>query len=1344
RSFGKYLYFGTNTIKSRTYKTFSFPSPEQSTSPTKSTIPKDLYSKQRNVYELKRLYKHIHPELRKNVQSMRWIFENQPLDSIKDDSPDPDKVKSIAEQEMIVGGDVKYTTWMFETQPIDALGAHSSESAETTDKIPELARGDVRTATWMFETQPLDSMNKIYHDEEQTPDETCVREIPGGDVKTVKYMFETQNLDKLGQLYSEDEVNLLQLRSELKEIKGNVKRSIKHFETRPLYVIRDNLGQILEIKTVHREDIEKGDVRTARWMFETQPLDMINKDSVEIKVLRGISMEENVKGGVHKAKWLFETQPLDTIKEDSEETIIQKETILGTDVSRKCWIFETQPLDALKENDDTSRPLPEEIIGGDVSGTKHLFETLPMDALKDSLDVGRLQKVVATDEEKGNVTHQKWVFETKPLEQIREERKEFVRTVKLEEIDRGDVNSYKKIFESSNLKKYDESQKIYVEGVVRGAVELNKALFETTPLYAIQDSHGKYHEVRTIRQEEILRGDVRSCRWLFETRSLDQFDESDKKIQIIKGISSQEVISGDVKTAKWLFETQPLDAIKHFGNVGEEEEIKAEQRTDIVKGDVKTCRWLFETQPMESLYDKVEVVTDSEEIHKGDVKACTQLFETQSLDAIKDGTETTKKLHTVNREDIQGSDVRTACCLFETENLENIQGEEDVRTVTKEEVQEGDVQHAVWVFENQPLDSIKETDESEVRTAKEDIPQVDVKTTTWLFETTPFHEFNESKVEKQEIIGKSIKETLKELYSQKVVESHGIIIESDEIGDVRMAKYKLMNQKAPEIQKEEIIKGDLGNIMMNLLSRKSTTKKEIVVNDDEKGNVNLTKDGHKIQRDEVIGGDVKRTIHRLLSSIANNEISERAKIEENERGNVQFFTTCIEAGALDYLKLFQTGSDETSTNEKQEEDEEIIAGDVEGTKLLLKKHRFPIQRTPKWPPEGFAQDDFSLHANKPLGNRKELQKENIHSDLKEQKKNDIVDAQQNQCSSFSSVSAKGATSVCEGKTNEIVNKGKDEETENVQDKPKKTGGSQAREESVKDSNECVHIAEKGQEKKNNETYDVEVVQVTNIDDETVQKNEQFGSNNTNNNNNTIFSHVNICSQETSLSATSNPVTKLSHKIFTAFQHAFEKLEDQSGNEAILEIPESQESYSSDCVTVSLVEQNCKDKDAVTCNSLVQFNKDAICQKSCAHTTLILREATNTTFPNDAELVCTGEESEHDQNVNITLSDTMKTSYFLHKDSLASNDGLLDAVDITKNSSSPYSKEHGNYDLELNDINDCQEDEIIKVSENGISTSSDLLSSRHSAVPSSQRGKVKSEQLTIEEQIKRNRFYDENE
>uniref|UniRef100_A0A8D0VMA4 Xin actin binding repeat containing 2 n=3 Tax=Sus scrofa TaxID=9823 RepID=A0A8D0VMA4_PIG len=1332
-------------------------SPELPNPPRIPPVPKELYSKQRNLYELNRLYKHIHPELRKNlekdyisevseivshqvnpgssasadvqqaryvfenvndssqkdlnsgrehlewdeilkgeVQSMRWIFENQPLDSINNGSPDEDNIsKGIADQEIIAGGDVKYTTWMFETQPIDTLGDHSSGTEENAEKIPELARGDVRTARWMFETKPLDSMNKMHQTQEESV-VTAIKDITGGDVKTVRYMFETQHLDQLGQLHSVDEGHLLQLRSELKEIKGNVKRSIKCFETQPLYVIRDGSGQMLEIKTVHREDIEKGDVRTARWMFETQPLDTINKNITEIKVIRGISMEENIKGGVSRAKWLFETQPLEKIKEESEEVITEKETIIGTDVSRKCWMFETQPLDILKEVPNTDPIRSEEIIGGDVQTTKHLFETLPIEALKDSPDVGKLEKITASEKEKGDVKHQKWIFETQPLEEIREDKKEYVKTVKLEEVDRGDVRNYTHIFESNNLMKFDASHKIEVEGITRGAVELNKSLFETTPLYAIQDHLGKYHQVKTVQQEEILRGDVRSCRWLFETRPIDQFDESIHKYQIIRGISAQEIQAGNVKSAKWLFETQPLDSIKYFSNM-EEVESKTEQATDIVKGDVKTCRWLFETQPMESLYEKVSLMTGNEEIHKGDVKACTWLFETQPLDTIKDDSEATVKLQTVKQEEIHGGDVRTACFLFETENLDSIQGEEgkaikaveidiqagdvssirhkfenqsldsisssseevlkkiktlktediqkgnvlncrwlfenqpidmikesqegaelvktvtdiqggdvrkgcfifetfsldeikeesdyistkktiteevmkgdvksyrmlfetqplyaiqdregfyhevttvkkeevihgdvrgtrwlfetkpldsinesetvyiiksvtqediqkgdvssvryrfetqpldqiseeshaiaptvdsiqggdvktskkffesenvdkntyirtvsvneiqkgnvktstwlfethtldelrgegseyeNIKTVTQEDMQKGDVKQAVWLFENQTLDSIKEADESITKITKEEIPPSDVKTTTWLFETTPLHEFTENRVEKVEIIGKSIKETLEELYSQKVIEAPGIIIEADEVGDVRMAKYKLMNQASPEVQKEEIIRVDIKNIMVNLLSKRDCTKREILVSEEEKGNVNLTKTqllnrstefhaekeeivsgdvqqaiknlfsqkssvkkgiliqedergdinmtiycllhenaGDTTEREEVIGGDVKRTIHNLLSSISNNKIYERAKIDASERGNVQFFTTCIETGALDYLRQLQTGSNETLTAGKQEKEEEIIGGDVEGTKLLLKKRQSQVERT---------------------------------------------------------------------------------------------------------------------------------------------------------------------------------------------------------------------------------------------------------------------------------------------------------------------------------------------------------------------------------------------------------------
>lgn len=94
-----------------------------------------------------------------------------------------------------------------------------------------------------------------------------------------------------------------------------------------------------------------------------------------------------------------------------------------------------------------------------------------------------------------------------------------------------------------------------------------------------------------------------------------------------------------------------------------------------------------------------------------------------------------------------------------------------------------------------------------------------------------------------------------------------------------------------------------------------------------------------------IGSDVKRTIHSLLSSLSDNKISERAKIVASERGNVQFFTRCIETGALDYLKQLQTGSNETLTMRKQEGEEEIIGGDVEGTKLLLKKRQWQVECT---------------------------------------------------------------------------------------------------------------------------------------------------------------------------------------------------------------------------------------------------------------------------------------------------------------------------------------------------------------------------------------------------------------
>ncbi|XP_021255614.1 xin actin-binding repeat-containing protein 2 [Numida meleagris] len=369
---------------------------------------------------------------------------------------------------------------------------------------------------------------------------------------------------------------------------------------------------------------------------------------------------------------------------------------------------------------------------------------------------------------------------------------------------------------------------------------------------------------------------------------------------------------------------------------------------------------------------------------------------------------------------------------------------------------------------------------------------------------------------------------------------------------------------------------------------------------------------------------------------------------------------------------------------------------------------------PKWPPEGLAQEGSRLHANKPLGNEKNLQKENAPA---EQKENDTASTQQNQHSAFTSLSAKEDTSTCKTKGNTR----KSEEIEN------KTCGSEIRGETGKCINESDnmigHSTEEECKKKYNEAGDFEVVQVTNIDDETVQKNhKEFHSNSNNNNNYTTFLHPNICRQETTLSATSNQMTELSHAICAALQHSFEKLENQSGNEEIFQIYESFESHSSNTVTVSLEEWS--SKDAGTSISLPQFNKDATCPKSCTNSTLVIKQITNTTFPVDTELVCIGKESRSDKNLNTILSDTVK-ALFLKEDYLVSDVILIDSVDRTKHSSRPHSKEQTNCDKELNDVNVSQEDKIGKRYKNDRSTTLELLNSRYTTFPSSQEEKVKS-------------------
>ncbi|XP_044222103.1 xin actin-binding repeat-containing protein 2 isoform X1 [Thunnus albacares] len=1465
------------------------PEPAEPENPSKYPLNKEAYFKQRSMYELKRLYKHIHPEVRKNiekeyyndynetennqlesqeymyeddggspddindedygeweeilpgeVQAMRWMFENKPLDTIKDETPDEDEDnKKITEQEIILGKDVRRTAWMFETKPMDKLGSTNTNSTEYKNKFNKFDKGDVRAAAWLFETQTMDTLNKMHKEEDLTKEVLFTEE----DGNATIYMIDNKYMESLGHTETIDESHLLSLRSVLEEITDEVKTVTTTFDTQFKCIIMGQSSQMLEIKSVRKIETELENSIASRWLFDTQPLDVTSGEPDSLKLVCSLSMEdsnkgdwgrwlfeiktlnsldewessnietneivgadvrkhclvfetqpmdslkddsnarpqsieeiiggnvrsarhffesspqaerkigpevgklkkaavnEEIKGDVRHQKWRFESQPLEHIREEKkeitrtvnvEEDLTQEDgTSCRADVRKNCWVFETQPMDTLKDDSNTRPLTKEEIIAGNVRSARNYFETIPAEELKELAEVGKLKKTVALDEERGDVRHQKWRFESQPLEQIREEQKEIIRTIDLEEIDKVDVSNYKYMFESTDLTRMDESQKILIEGVTSGSVKSNKNLFESNPLYAMQDSSGHFHEVKTVRREEVVKGDVTTCKWMFETRPIDQFDESITNYQIIKGISKQEIESGDVKTAKWLFETQPLDAIKYFSNIEDEEIVSKD--LDIVKGDVKTCKWLFETKPMDVLYERVDLKgeNESEEMLKGDVKTCTWLFETQALDTLHDETETVLTTCTANQEDIRGKDVRMACFLFETEKLEDLTGEEtdsfkrvteidiasgdvsrmkyifenqtsdimtstseevmqnlkrvqtediqkgnvvnckwlfenqsidtirnsegesmssrtvndvqggdvdkgrlifetysldqireessetdtelmkmqkivrdddekgdvrnytmmfetqplyaiqdkeghyhEVTTVTSEEVTSGDVVGTRWLFETKPLDAIRDTDEvyiiksvtqqdvqkgdvtsakwkfetqpldkiaeenkaliktvddiqggnvrvnkhrfesdalsqesvrtvnvseiqkGDVRTAKwrfetqsidkirsmssenlietvqkeevakgdvkqsvwlfeknpldhikevdeaedtpvnqEEIPKADVKTTTWLFETTPFDDFNETRMEKTEILGKSIKGTLDELYSQKMVKSKGILIETDEIGDVRMAKYQLMNKQAPEIQREEVIRGDLQTIMMNLLNTQERKERQIVIDSEEKGNISSTvqqlfnqERDSSIEREEILRGDIQEAINNLfnedgsakhgiliqedekgdvqmtiysllnkqesvtaekedivrgdirsalqrLSSTDKKDITVKITVDDTEKGNVNFYSTCIESGALDYLKQLHVEPDETLPD--KEEKEKIVGGDIKGTKLILGRNQTQIERTVEDVVPGDVHNTVKVFMSEPTISLEGLQKEEI-------------------------------------------------------------------------------------------------------------------------------------------------------------------------------------------------------------------------------------------------------------------------------------------------------------------------------------------------------------------------------
>lgn len=394
---------------------------------------------------------------------------------------------------------------------------------------------------------------------------------------------------------------------------------------------------------------------------------------------------------------------------------------------------------------------------------------------------------------------------------------------------------------------------------------------------------------------------------------------------------------------------------------------------------------------------------------------------------------------------------------------------------------------------------------------------------------------------------------------------------------------------------------------------------------------------------------------------------------------------------------------------------------------------------PKWPPEDSEQEATRVQTNP---GQNELQVANGRNNLWEsekQKKDETVVSQSNDesCSSHVLTGEEhpniSMTNACE-----VGTKANSRENKSVPGKTNEAGDSVKRKESGKKVNECdnnkaVPDAEKGCINK------TEAAKVSNADDEAILVNNNKNNNTLNNNNNNnhnldykiTFSHKSIYRQEASTAELHSALNKISQVPNNMYEYAFGRYIENSE-----QLPDSEVSYSTEGLNLADDGGNLKRQGAITSDRHIQHHpKDATCQKPCTSNVVLLKEVAKTTFPFDSELGGIEEAIKHVKKLNTILSDNVESLFLPESDDI----GPLGSTETTENASILHSKDCVDYD-----INTCQGDEIMEMSENLTRASLDLLSSSDRAVPSSEEDKVKMKQPTEEEQMERNRKYDENE
>ncbi|XP_045724644.2 xin actin-binding repeat-containing protein 2 isoform X2 [Mirounga angustirostris] len=389
----------------------------------------------------------------------------------------------------------------------------------------------------------------------------------------------------------------------------------------------------------------------------------------------------------------------------------------------------------------------------------------------------------------------------------------------------------------------------------------------------------------------------------------------------------------------------------------------------------------------------------------------------------------------------------------------------------------------------------------------------------------------------------------------------------------------------------------------------------------------------------------------------------------------------------------------------------------------MPKKTFPLEEElkvskPKWPPEMTVATSTEFKSESLIEHIKTLENKGLEQDN--------VSFLQPYPQSIHTCQKEDVTGIKEMEMYEANKDEKKEGNKNVQDKLNEAEDTKNKRESEMDLNDnnnvVVQSAEKEKNEKPNEPDGAEVLQVTNTDDEAVTENRKENLNKNNNNNYVAFLCLNNCRQKTSILEFPNLLPLSREANYTATEYQIENLESASRISELLGIFESEKAYS-----MALGKQADR---AISGSPMQSASKPSLSGG------LIVREE-RSIASSDTNILNIKRNHANNKNLHFFFSNTMKIAAFSKKNESTSEHDFIGSVDQMKNMQCLYLREFGK------DVKHWHGEAIGTAPING-NPSFGALSSECAAKPSFPRAEVQSEQLTVEEQIKRNRCYSDPE